>query len=89
LVAKLSKNVSVEEVNDAFKKYENGELKGILGTDPEPSVSVDFRGDSRSSIIDLLSTKVLDGGYVKVVSWYDNEWGYVSRVVDLIKWFCK
>jgi glyceraldehyde 3-phosphate dehydrogenase len=87
LVAKLGREVSVEDVNKAFKKYEKGELKGILGTDEEPLVSVDYRGDSRSAIIDLLSTKVLPGGYVKVIAWYDNEWGYVSRILDLIRWF--
>ncbi len=87
VVAKLSKKVSAEELNAAFKKYENGEMKGILGTTDEPLVSVDFRGDTRSSIVDLESTKVMPDGLVKVVSWYDNEWGYVSRIVDLIKWF--
>lgn len=86
LAAKLSKEISAEEINDAFKKYEGGELKGILGTTDEMVVSVDFRGDSRSSIVDLLSTKVLKGDYCKVVSWYDNEWGYVARIVDLVKW---
>ncbi len=86
VVAKLGKEVSVDEVNKAFKKYEKGELKGILGTDGEHVVSIDFRGDSRSAIVDLLSTKVLPGGFVKVVAWYDNEWGYVSRIVDLLRW---
>jgi glyceraldehyde 3-phosphate dehydrogenase len=86
LVAKLNKEVSVEDVNEAFKKREVADLKGILGTDSEETVSVDYRGDSRSAIVDLLSTKVLSGGYVKVIAWYDNEWGYVSRIVDLLKW---
>ncbi|PIZ75328.1 type I glyceraldehyde-3-phosphate dehydrogenase [Candidatus Peregrinibacteria bacterium CG_4_10_14_0_2_um_filter_38_24] len=87
LVADLGKTVTVEEVNEMFKKYENGEMKGILGTTDEELVSVDFRGDSRSSIVDLLSTKVLMGNKIKVISWYDNEWGYVSRIKDLISWF--
>ncbi len=87
LVAELSKKVTVEEVNQVFKKYENGELKGILGTTDEEVVSVDFRGDSRSSIVDLLCTKVIMDNKIKVVAWYDNEWGYVSRIVDLIRWF--
>lgn len=87
VVAKLGKEVSVEQLNKMFKKYEEHELSGILGTSNEPLVSIDFRGDSRSSIVDLLSTKVLPGGYVQVVSWYDNEWGYNSRVLDLIRWF--
>ena len=86
VVAKLGKNVKVEDVDKAFKKYEKGKLKGILGTCNEPLVSVDFRGDTRSAVIDMQSTKVLPGGYVKVVAWYDNEWAYVSRIVDLIKW---
>lgn len=89
IVAKLDKDVSVEDVNGAFKKYEEGGMKGILGTEYEPLVSVDFRKDSRSSIIDALSTKVMPGGYVKIISWYDNEWGYVSRIQDLLRWFTK
>ncbi len=86
VVAKLSGEHSVEDINNAFKKYEAGAMKGYLGTTDEPVVSVDFRGDERSAIIDLLSTKVLPGGHVKVIAWYDNEWGYISRVLDLIKW---
>ncbi|MFA6918287.1 MAG: type I glyceraldehyde-3-phosphate dehydrogenase, partial [Candidatus Gracilibacteria bacterium] len=87
LSAKMSKKVTVVEVNEAFKKYENGAMEGILGTTDEEVVSVDFRGDARSSIVDLLSTKVLNGDTLKVVAWYDNEWGYVARIVDLIRWF--
>jgi glyceraldehyde 3-phosphate dehydrogenase len=87
IAAKMLKKITAEEVNEAFKKYENGEMKGILGTTDEPLVSVDFRGDERSSIVDLLSTKVLNGDHLKVVAWYDNEWGYVARIVDLIRWF--
>jgi len=87
IVATLNKEVSVEELNAAFRKYEEGDMKGILGTTDEPLVSVDFRGDTRSSIVDLQSTKILPGGLVKIISWYDNEWGYVSRILDLIKWF--
>jgi len=89
LAAKMSKKVTVAEVNEIFRKYEKGAMRGILGTTDEEVVSVDFRGDERSSIVDLLSTKVLNGNYLKVVSWYDNEWGYVARVVDLIRWFKK
>lgn len=87
LVAKLSKNVSAEDVNFAFMEHEKGDMFGILGTTDEALVSVDFRGDTRSSIVDLEYTKVLDGGLVKVISWYDNEWGYISRVMDLMRWF--
>lgn len=87
LSAKFEKEVTEKDVNDAFLKYEKGEMKGILGTCAEPLVSVDFKGDERSSIIDLELTKVLAGKYVKVVAWYDNEWGYISRVMDLLRWF--
>lgn len=86
VVAKLAKNVSAEELNAMFKAKESGEMQGILGTSEEELVSVDFRGDLRSSIIDLPSTKVLNDNYVKVISWYDNEWGYIARIVDLIRW---
>lgn len=87
LVAKLEKDVTVEQVNKMFKKYEEHELSGILGTSSEPLVSIDFKGDERSSIVDLPNTKVLPGGYVQVMAWYDNEWGYICRVLDLIRWF--
>lgn len=87
VVAKLSKEVTEEEINEAFKKAEAGDMKGIVGTSDEELVSIDFRGDSRSAIIDTASTKVLPDGFVKIIAWYDNEWGYISRVVDLIRWF--
>ena len=75
---------TVEEVNAAFRDAAAGPLQGILGVSDEPLVSTDFRGDSRSSIIDAESTMVLGGTMVKVISWYDNEWGYSCRVADLI-----
>lgn len=80
----VEKETSVEEVNAALKEAAEGELKGILGYCEEPLVSIDFNGDSRSSIVDALSTKVI-GNLVKVVSWYDNEWGYSCRLRDLVK----
>lgn len=86
VVAKLNKSVTVEELNNTFKEAEKGYMKGVLGTSNEELVSVDFKGDFRSSIIDLPSTKVLKDNYVKIVSWYDNEWGYIARIVDLIRW---
>ncbi|TCW34789.1 glyceraldehyde-3-phosphate dehydrogenase (NAD+) [Thermohydrogenium kirishiense] len=86
LVAELEKNVTVEEVNGVLKEAAENELKGILGYTDEPLVSMDFKGDSRSSIVDGLSTMVMEGNMVKVVSWYDNEWGYSNRVVDLAKY---
>jgi glyceraldehyde 3-phosphate dehydrogenase len=82
--ATVRRSTSVEELNDAFRAAAAGPLKGILGVSDEPLVSTDFRGDSRSSIIDAASTMVLGGTMVKVISWYDNEWGYSCRVADLI-----
>ena len=83
LVVTLKKDVTAEEVNAAFKKAAEGELQGILGYSEEPLVSMDFKGDSRSSIVDAELTKVMGPRLVKVISWYDNEWGYSSRVADL------
>jgi glyceraldehyde 3-phosphate dehydrogenase len=81
--AEIERDATVESVNDAFRRAEEGELKGILGVSDEPLVSSDFRGDSRSSIIDSQSTMVLEGRMVKVISWYDNEWGYACRIADI------
>jgi glyceraldehyde 3-phosphate dehydrogenase len=83
--AELDKDVTLEELNAAFREEAEGSLKGILGASDEPLVSTDFRGDSRSSIIDLDSNMVLGGNFVKVIAWYDNEWGYSCRVADLTK----
>jgi glyceraldehyde 3-phosphate dehydrogenase len=85
LVADLKKAASAEEVNGALKENAEGKMKHILGYTDEPLVSTDFRGNSASSIVDGLSTVVLDGKMVKVLSWYDNEWGYSCRVGDLAK----
>src|SRR4051812_4543231 len=82
--ADVSRPTSVAEVNDAFRAAAEGPLKGILGVSDDPLVSTDFRGDTRSSIIDAESTMVLDGTMVKVISWYDNEWGYSCRIADLV-----
>jgi glyceraldehyde 3-phosphate dehydrogenase len=82
-VATVRKETSREAVNDAFKAAAAGPLKGILEYTEEPLVSSDFRGDSNSSIIDGLLTMVLGGNMVKVLAWYDNEWGYSCRVADL------
>ncbi len=84
LVAELDKPATAESVNAAFKAAAEGELKGILGYEEAPLVSNDYVGDNRSSIVDASLTTVLDGNLAKVVSWYDNEWGYSLRVVDLI-----
>jgi glyceraldehyde 3-phosphate dehydrogenase len=83
LVAELEKEVTVEEVNAALKAAAEGELKGILAYSEEPLVSRDYNGSTVSSTIDALSTMVIEGSMVKVVSWYDNEAGYSNRVVDL------
>lgn len=83
LVAELSQTVSVQDVNSALKKASENELQGILGYSEEPLVSKDYNGDRRSSIVDGLSTMVLEDRMVKVISWYDNETGYSNRVVDL------
>jgi glyceraldehyde 3-phosphate dehydrogenase len=88
-VGELEKDVTAEEVNAALKAAAEGEMKGILGYTEEPLVSMDFKGDERSSIVDAALTTVMDGGLVKVVSWYDNEWGYSCRVVDLAKYLMK
>ena len=80
----VSKATSKDAVNALFRRYESGRMKGILGVSDEPLVSSDFRGDSRSSIVDSLSTMVLGEHFVKVVSWYDNEWGYSCRIADLV-----
>ncbi len=82
-VATVSKPTSKEEINEAFRDAASESLRGILGYTDEPLVSSDFRGDPRSSIFDALSTMVIEGTLVKVLSWYDNEWGYSCRVADL------
>ncbi len=83
LVAELEKNVTVEEVNAAFKEAADTYMKGVLGYEEAPLVSMDYRGDARSSIVDAPSTMVIGDNMVKVVSWYDNEWGYSNRLADL------
>ncbi|MCU0244873.1 MAG: type I glyceraldehyde-3-phosphate dehydrogenase [Acidobacteria bacterium] len=88
-VAVLGKSATAEEVNAAFQAAAAGPLQGILGVTDEPLVSCDFMGDRRSGIVDLLSTKVIGGNLVKVIAWYDNEWGYSCRLVDLAKYIVK
>ncbi len=83
--AELEKDASVQELNAAFRAAAAGPMKGILGVSDEPLVSSDFRGDTRSSIIDAACTMSLGGNFVKVIAWYDNEWGYSCRVADLVK----
>ncbi len=85
-VCELKENVTVEQVNNALKEASEGELNKILGYCDKPLVSIDYRGDARSSIIDGLSTMIIDSNMVKVVSWYDNEWAYSTRIVDLVNY---
>jgi len=82
-VADLNREATVEEVNDAFKKAAERELKGIVEYCDEPLVSSDFKGNPASAIFDARSTMVIDGNFVKVLAWYDNEWGYSCRLADL------
>jgi glyceraldehyde 3-phosphate dehydrogenase len=83
LVAELKKKTTANDINAAFRKAAAGPLKGILAVEDAPLVSIDFRKNSHSSIVDSAYTKVMDGDFAKVMSWYDNEWGYSSRCVDL------
>lgn len=85
LVGVAKRDVTVDEINNAFKKYADGAMKGILGYTDEELVSMDYKGDSRSSIVDGKLTMVIGGNLFKVMSWYDNEWGYSCRVADLTK----
>jgi len=84
VVFEVDKKTTVEEVNNAVKAAANGKMKGVLAYTDEPLVSIDFRLNPNSSIVDLESTNVIDGNMVKLFSWYDNEWGFSKRVIDLI-----
>jgi glyceraldehyde 3-phosphate dehydrogenase len=86
LVAELDQDVSADEVNAAFKAAADGPLAGVLGYSDEPLVSIDYTTNPHSSVVDALSTSVMEGRMVKVLSWYDNEWGYSTRVVDLARY---
>jgi len=89
LVVEAERETTVDEVNAAMNEAAEGELKGILGYTEEPLVSVDFNGSDLSSIVDGLSTRVIEGRMIKVLAWYDNEMGYSSRVVDLINYIAQ
>jgi glyceraldehyde 3-phosphate dehydrogenase len=86
LVVDLQKEVTVDEVNEALKQAAETTMKGILAVCDEPLVSSDFNGNENSSIVDALSTMVIGKRQLKVLAWYDNEWGYSCRVVDLVKY---
>lgn len=86
VVINVEKETTAEEVNKVLKDAANGDLKGILGFSEEPLVSMDYKGNSHSSIVDADNTSVMDGKTIKILSWYDNEWGYSCRVRDLVKY---
>jgi glyceraldehyde 3-phosphate dehydrogenase len=89
LTVEVEKSATTAAVNDAFRAAAAGALRDILDTTDEELVSVDFNGNPHSSIVDLPTTAVIDGAMVKVLAWYDNEWGYSNRVKDLIKYMAK
>ena len=89
LVSNVGRDTTAEEVNAALKAASVGSMKGILGYCEEPLVSIDFKGDKRSSIVDAESTMVIGGNLVKVLAWYDNEWGYSNRAADLAAYMAK
>jgi glyceraldehyde 3-phosphate dehydrogenase len=86
LTVQLGKTTTAEDINAAFDEAAGGDLKGILSVSKEPLVSSDFKGDPHSSIVDAPLTQTLGGDWAKVVSWYDNEWGFSCRMVDLISY---
>ena len=88
-VALVDKKTSAQDVNAALKEASTGGLKGLLQFSEEELVSIDFKGNPHSSIVDAPYTKVMDGDFVKVLSWYDNEWGYSNRCVDLLRLLVK
>jgi len=81
-----ARKTSIEEINAAYKKAAEGPLKQILEYSEAPTVSVDYNGNPHSAILDSLNTMVMDGNLVKVFAWYDNEWGFSNRMVDVAKW---
>ncbi len=89
VTAYVEKPITIEAVNNVYIEAEKSGLRGKLCTANEPLVSVDYKGDTHSAIIDLLSTSVVGDRFVKIMAWYDNEWGYGARVIDLLYWMCK
>jgi glyceraldehyde 3-phosphate dehydrogenase len=85
LSVRLKRDTDAKGINTAMRKAADGPLKGILAVSDEPLVSIDFLGNPHSSILDAESTKVMEGSFAKLLSWYDNEWGYSCRVVDLAR----
>ena len=89
IVCELKCNVTEEEINEAIEKACDTKLRGVLGIEKKPLVSVDYKGDNRSSIVDAPSTMVIGDNMVKIAAWYDNEWGYSARVVDMVNYVAK
>ena len=89
LAAVVERKTTAQEVNAAFQQAAAGALKGIIQYSTEPLVSIDFKGNPHSSIVDAEYTKVMDGDFIKALSWYDNEWGYSNRCVDLLRYIAK
>jgi glyceraldehyde 3-phosphate dehydrogenase len=85
----LKKSATVEEINAAFKQAAAGELKGIMDVTDDPIVSTDVKANTFSSVVDSAETKVLGGNMIKVLAWYDNEWGYSCRIADLVKYIAE
>jgi glyceraldehyde 3-phosphate dehydrogenase len=88
-VATLSKSTNKNEINDKLREYANGAMKGILACSEEELVSIDFNGNKHSSIVDMLNTNVIGGNMVKILSWYDNEWGFSNRMLELLSFIMK
>jgi glyceraldehyde 3-phosphate dehydrogenase len=89
LVCELGREATGDEVNERLRKAAEGPLRGILRVEDQPLVSIDFRGDPHSAIVDAPCTKVLDRTLAKVLAWYDNEWGYATRCLDLVRLVAK
>ncbi|HOJ30330.1 MAG TPA: type I glyceraldehyde-3-phosphate dehydrogenase, partial [Spirochaetota bacterium] len=88
-VCTVKTSTTAEDVNKALREAANGKMKGILQVCDEELVSIDFKGNTHSSIVDAPSTAVMGGNMIKILSWYDNEWGYSCRVVDLVQYCMK
>jgi glyceraldehyde 3-phosphate dehydrogenase len=89
MVAVLGQETTADEINAAFQKAAEGRMKGVLGVSEEPLVSIDFKGDPRSAVVDAPFTMVMGGNLAKVVVWYDNEWAYACRVIDLFHYIAE
>jgi glyceraldehyde 3-phosphate dehydrogenase len=89
MVCVLKEEATADEINKAFREAAEGELKGIIGICDEPLVSIDFKGDTHSAVVDTNWTMVMGGNLAKVVAWYDNEWAYACRIADLFHYIAE